>query len=87
MSLSEDSLEEYGRLRSQANTQAVEERQSLLALTRDEKTSARALASLQEAYTAFEESKEKLESEIADIEDKKGEVSLQFIIHPLVLRN
>ncbi|EJC99202.1 cohesin complex subunit psm1 [Fomitiporia mediterranea MF3/22] len=74
LSLSEENLEEYRRLRAQANTLAVDERQSLQALIRDEKTSARALASLQEAYTGLEETKSKLETEIADMEDKKEEV-------------
>ena len=75
LSLSEESLQEYRRLRAQANTVAVDERQSLQALIRDEKTSGRTLANIEEAYNGFEESKNKLESEIADLEEKKEEVS------------
>ena len=61
-------------MRAYANTQAVAERQSLLALGRDEKTSARTLASIQETYSGLEESKAKLEAEIGDVDEKKGEV-------------
>ena len=61
-------------MRAYANTQAVAERQSLQALGRDEKTSARTLASIQETYSGLEESKAKLEAEIGDVDEKKGEV-------------
>ncbi|KAL5522775.1 hypothetical protein ACEPAG_8793 [Sanghuangporus baumii] len=74
LSLSEENLEEYRRLKAQANTLAVDERQSLQALTRDEKTGARALAALEETFSGLEENKAKLESEISDLEEKKEEV-------------
>ena len=67
-------MEEYRRLRAQANTIAVDERQSLQALARDEKTSARTLSALEESFSGLEESKTKLESEITDLEEKKEEV-------------
>lgn len=75
LSLSEESLQEYQRLRAQANTQAVAERQSLQSLGREEKTSARTLAALQELFGGLEEAKAKLEGEIGDVDEKKGEVS------------
>ncbi|KAL5498941.1 SMC1_1 [Sanghuangporus vaninii] len=74
LSLSEENLQEYRRLKAQANTLAVDERQSLQALTRDEKTGARALAALEETFSGLEENKVKLESEISDLEEKKEEV-------------
>ena len=74
LSLSEDKLQEYNRLRSIANTRVVDERQALNALERDEKTSSRALASLQEAFTELKEKESKLVSEIDDLKEKKQEV-------------
>ena len=76
LSLSEDKLQEYNRLRSVANTRAVDERQSLNALERDEKTSSRALSSLQEAFDELKEKESKLVSEIDDLKEKKQEVEI-----------
>ena len=56
------------------NTQAVDERQSLQTLNREEKTAARALSSLQEASTRQEEKKIELETEIASLKERKEEV-------------
>lgn len=78
LSLSEESLDEYRRLKAQASTLAVEERQSLQALTRDEKTNSRALAGLEETFSGLEEKKTKLESEIVDLEEKKEEVTFSL---------
>ncbi|KAI5120058.1 hypothetical protein M0805_007809 [Coniferiporia weirii] len=74
LSLSEESLEAYNRLKARANTQAVDERQLLQTLGRDEKTGTRTLASLQEAYAGHEENKAKLEVEITGLEEKKKEL-------------
>ena len=76
LSLSEDKLQEYNRLRSVSNTRAVDERQSLNALERDEKTSSRALSSLQEAFDELKEKESKLVSEIDDLKEKKQEVEI-----------
>ena len=62
------------------NTQAVDERQSLQTLNREEKTAARALSSLQEASTRQEEKKIELETEIASLKERKEEV---WIFDPL----
>ena len=56
------------------NTQAVDERQSLQTLNREEKTAARALSSLQEASTQQEEKKTELGTEIASLRERKEEV-------------
>ena len=61
-----------------ANTQAVDERQTLQTLSRDEKTSARALANLQEANNRHEERKVELEREASGLEEKKVEVQNLF---------
>lgn len=53
---------------------AVDERQSLQTLGREEKTNARTLATLQEACEGREETKQRLESEITTLEEKKGEL-------------
>lgn len=79
LSLSEENLQEYQRLRAHANTQAVAERQSLQVLGREEKTSARTLASIQESYSSLEDFKAKLEAEIGDVDEKKGEVSSPWL--------
>lgn len=60
LSLSEESLEEYRRLKAQASVLAVEERQSLEALSRDEKTAARALAQLKDKHEQEVEKAQKL---------------------------
>lgn len=74
LSLSEESLTMYNTLKAQANMRAVEERQALQALGRDEKTSARTLASLQEAYENREETRQRLEKETEGLEEKKAEL-------------
>ena len=61
-----------------ANTQAVDERQTLQTLSRDEKTSARALSNLQEANNRHEERKVELEREASGLEEKKVEVQNLF---------
>lgn len=68
-----------------ANTLAVDERQSLQTLNRDEKTGARSLAGLQEAHTGLEEKKTELSSEIASLEDRKDEVRPFAVFHYLTI--
>ncbi|KAI0962689.1 hypothetical protein AcV7_001479 [Taiwanofungus camphoratus] len=60
LSLSEESLEEYRRLKAEASVLAVEERQSLETLSRDDKTSSRALAQLKDTYEQQQQKTEKL---------------------------
>ncbi|KAK0449845.1 condensin complex subunit SMC1 [Desarmillaria tabescens] len=55
MALSEESLEEYARLKASASSLAVDERQSLEMLTRDEKTSGRTLNLLREKQQSYTE--------------------------------
>ncbi|KAG7448818.1 condensin complex subunit SMC1 [Guyanagaster necrorhizus] len=55
MALSEESLEEYARLKASASSLAVDERQSLEMLTRDEKTSGRTLNLLREKHQSCTE--------------------------------
>jgi structural maintenance of chromosome 1 len=65
MSLSEDSLQEYRRLKASASVLAVDERQSLETLTRDEKTSSRALTGIRERHDGLQSRRDTL------IEDAK----------------
>lgn len=74
LSLSEESLAKYNNLKAQANVRAVDERQSLQTLGREEKTSARTLASLQEGCEGREETRQRLESEITTLQEKKEEL-------------
>ncbi|THH00454.1 hypothetical protein EW026_g2099 [Hermanssonia centrifuga] len=60
LALTEESLEEYHRLKAQASILAVPERQSLETLTRDSKTSARALAQLKDKVEQLTARKTKL---------------------------
>ncbi|KZT07028.1 cohesin complex subunit psm1 [Laetiporus sulphureus 93-53] len=67
LALSPESLEEYRRLKAQASILAVEERQSLETLSRDEKTASRALAQL----------KDKIEQQIQKADKLKQDKELQ----------
>ncbi|RDX49778.1 cohesin complex subunit psm1 [Lentinus brumalis] len=82
LSLSEESLEEYRRLKAAASVLAVDERQSLETLARDEKTAGRTLAQLKDKLEQFTQKREKLEEERhtqeqkkSDLEDKVKELS------------
>ncbi|KAI0078626.1 cohesin complex subunit psm1 [Panus rudis PR-1116 ss-1] len=74
LQLSEESLEEYRRLKAQASILAVEERQSLEALRRDEKTSARALTQLKEKHEHLTSKVAKLEEDEAAQRQKRAEL-------------
>jgi structural maintenance of chromosome 1 len=76
MSLSEDSLREYRRLKANASVLAVAERQSLETLLRDEKTSGRLLAGLKERSDDLEEKRAKLAEDCRIANDRKTEVRL-----------
>ncbi|KAL4266841.1 SMC family protein [Pleurotus pulmonarius] len=60
MALSEESLEEYRQLKAQANLLAIDERQSLESLTREEKTTARSLNQLQQKHEGLSERRERV---------------------------
>ncbi|KAG8906175.1 Structural maintenance of chromosomes protein 1, partial [Tulasnella sp. 408] len=60
LSLSEESLEEYRTLKNQANVQAVEERQQVEALKREERTLSRALATQRDKLDQLTQKKDKL---------------------------
>ncbi|KAF8587801.1 condensin complex subunit SMC1 [Ramaria rubella] len=74
LSLSEDSLEEYRKLKAEANIQEIETRQQLDTLRREEKTQGRALASVSEKVNQFEGRKHKLDEEKASLVAKKAEL-------------
>ncbi|KAG9032708.1 Structural maintenance of chromosomes protein 1, partial [Tulasnella sp. UAMH 9824] len=60
LSLSEESLEEYRTLKKQANVQAVEERQQVETLKREERTLSRALATQKDKLDQLTQKKDKL---------------------------
>ncbi|KAG8892309.1 Structural maintenance of chromosomes protein 1, partial [Tulasnella sp. 417] len=60
LSLSEESLEEYRTLKKQANVQAVEERQQVETLKREERTLSRALATQKDKLGQLTQKKDKL---------------------------
>ncbi|RPD71420.1 condensin complex subunit SMC1 [Lentinus tigrinus ALCF2SS1-7] len=74
LSLSEESLEEYRRLKAAASVLAVDERQSLETLTRDEKTTGRTLAQLKDKLEQFTQKREKLEEERQSQQQKKTDL-------------
>lgn len=59
-----------------ANTKAVNERQALQTISREEKTSLRQLTSLKEARTNMEEKKNQLDKETETLKERKKEVSV-----------
>ncbi|PCH34989.1 cohesin complex subunit psm1 [Wolfiporia cocos MD-104 SS10] len=85
LSLSEESLEEYRRLKAAASVLAVEERQSLDTLSRDEKTSSRALAQLKDKLEEQQQKAQKLREDKdtqtqkrIELESKVAELSEEF---------
>ncbi|KAF8630781.1 hypothetical protein AX15_002729 [Amanita polypyramis BW_CC] len=74
LALSEESLEEYRRLKASASVLAVDERQSLETLTREEKTVSRSLAQLKEKQEGLEEKKETRMGELETQNEKKSEL-------------
>ncbi|KAI0757514.1 condensin complex subunit SMC1 [Daedaleopsis nitida] len=74
LSLSEESLDEYRRLKASASVLAVDERQSLETLTRDEKTSGRALAQVKDKLEQLTQKRDKLSEEERTHSQKKTEL-------------
>ncbi|KIY73713.1 condensin complex subunit SMC1 [Cylindrobasidium torrendii FP15055 ss-10] len=74
ISLSEESLEEYSRLQAKANTLAVDERQALETLQRDEKGASRALTTLREKEAALQDKKETRTEDLRVQSEKKAEL-------------
>ncbi|KAG2008796.1 cohesin complex subunit psm1 [Coprinopsis cinerea AmutBmut pab1-1] len=74
IALSEQSLAEYQALKTTASTQAVDERQALETLSREEKTTSRALTQLQEKVKGLEETQTSRNEEIGTLSDKKTEL-------------
>ncbi|PPQ70346.1 hypothetical protein CVT25_000126 [Psilocybe cyanescens] len=74
VALSEESLEEYRKLKASSSVLAVDERQSLETLTREEKTSARALAQLSEREEGYLEKKTLRTEELDSQNAKKQEL-------------
>ncbi|KAF6764433.1 cohesin complex subunit psm1 [Ephemerocybe angulata] len=74
IALSEESLAEYQALKSSASMQAIDERQSLETLSREEKTANRALSQLTERSANFEEKKKTRSEELQVQLDKKADL-------------
>ncbi|EIW51887.1 cohesin complex subunit psm1 [Trametes versicolor FP-101664 SS1] len=74
LSLSEESLEEYRRLKASASILAVDERQSLETLSRDEKTAGRTLAQLKDKLEQLTQKRDKLSEEDRTQSQKKAEL-------------
>ncbi|PPQ98373.1 hypothetical protein CVT26_013579 [Gymnopilus dilepis] len=74
VALTEESLEEYQKLKASASVLAVDERQSLESLTREEKTAARALTQLTEKEQGFEEKKAQRSEELTTLNEKRQEL-------------
>ncbi|KAF8882368.1 condensin complex subunit SMC1 [Gymnopilus junonius] len=74
VALSEDNLEEYRNLKASSSVLAVDERQSLESLTREEKTAARALAQLSEKEQGFKEKKAQRSEELSSLNEKRQEL-------------
>ncbi|KAF8957847.1 condensin complex subunit SMC1 [Flammula alnicola] len=74
VALSEESLEEYRKLKASSSVLAVDERQSLETLTREEKTAGRALSQLSEKEQGFEEKKATRADELNTQNEKRQEL-------------
>ncbi|KAM6496344.1 condensin complex subunit SMC1 [Amanita muscaria] len=74
LALSEESLEEYRKLKDSASVLAVDERQALETLTRDEKTVSRSYAQMKEKQEGLEEKKETRTKELESQNDRKTEL-------------
>ena len=64
--------------RASANILAVEERQSLEALSRDLKTCSRTLTQLKEKSTDLKEKQQKLTQDIGEASEKRDEASFEW---------
>ncbi|KAF8068609.1 condensin complex subunit SMC1 [Lyophyllum atratum] len=78
MALSEESLEEYRKLKAAANVLAIDERQQLERLTRDEKTVSRTLAQLIERESGLREKRDTRAEELTTQTEKKAELEAKI---------
>ncbi|KAG5644198.1 hypothetical protein DXG03_008861 [Asterophora parasitica] len=74
MALSEESLEEYRNLKASANVLAIDERQSLERLTRDEKAANRTLTQLNERAQGLDEKRDARAGELSTHTERKAEL-------------
>ncbi|CAA7261205.1 unnamed protein product [Cyclocybe aegerita] len=74
IALSEESLEEYRNLKASSSVLAVDERQQLEILTREERIASRSLAQLTEKEQGFEEKKTTRAEELRVQNEKKDEL-------------
>ncbi|KAG6898016.1 hypothetical protein C0992_007012 [Termitomyces sp. T32_za158] len=74
MSLSAESLEEYRKLKASANVLAIDERQSLERLTRDEKATGRTVTQLTDREKALSEKRDTRSGELNVQAEKKAEL-------------
>lgn len=74
VALSASSLAEYQALKSTASTKAVDERQALESLSREEKTANRTLSQLTERHATFEEKKTVKSEELRVQTEKRVEM-------------
>ncbi|KAK2462607.1 hypothetical protein APHAL10511_005340 [Amanita phalloides] len=81
LALSEQSLDEYRKLKASASVLAVDERQALEALTREEKSVSRSLAQLREKQEGMEEKRTTRTQELETLSEKRTE--LEAKIHQL----
>ncbi|KAG6915096.1 hypothetical protein DXG01_013475 [Tephrocybe rancida] len=81
MALSEDSLEEYRKLKASANVLAIDERQSLERLTRDEKATGRTVTQLSEREKGLSEKKNVRVEELNGQTEKKAELEEKISTH------
>ncbi|KAI0781931.1 cohesin complex subunit psm1 [Abortiporus biennis] len=77
LSLSEESLEEYRRLKADASVLAVDERQSLETLSREGKTSSRVLSQLKDKHDQLTSKKAKLEEDMESARTKRAELEAE----------
>ncbi|WVF72212.1 hypothetical protein IAT40_007024 [Kwoniella sp. CBS 6097] len=75
ITLSGADLEEYRRLRAAANLRAVQERQQLESLKREQKTLRDALASVEDRLQQAERQKTKLSGEVDTLAEREGTMS------------
>ncbi|TFK73385.1 condensin complex subunit SMC1 [Pluteus cervinus] len=74
LALSEEALAEYQQLKAQASVLAVDERQSLQTLKREEKVLGRSLAQLRERAQGYQEQRETRSKEAQALSEKKKEL-------------
>ena len=71
--------------KASASVLAIDERQNLETLTRDEKTAGRGLSQLKEKFSELDGKKGKLEEEVGIWGDKRTEVCFAYLMCPACL--